>query len=596
MSANDAGRDEQIAPESPKAGRATPAAASIVIPTRDRPQYLGATLASILPQARAEGCDVFVIDDSAAQTAKETAMRSGARYIAHDRPLGANAARNTGLQMTSSELIVFTDDDVIACDGWLKTLLAAAQAHPEVEVFAGAIDPLLEGHPPRSCGREAPPITTLQLGGQNAPTRFAWSANMALRRSAVQRAGELDASLHGQGEEQEWQERLEAVGPARAGAVGARHQALYVAGARVAHRRTPADSRLRALVLVALRRGAESRRFDSRRDEAPSIVREAWTLLGCAGHVLRYRCPNGLTMLAHSAGRLRQALAERAASTPEGQASAASPLAQRSPPDDFLSGESGTVGGVDAVRREIADRAQDGLDLISGRRMRLARASRSLPTLSVLAIGVTREQHRARAQAILAELRSSRHTVEIATIGPGQRGKFENLNVLLAEHPVAGHDWLIVFDDDIQLPRGFLDHFLFLAQRFGLDLAQPAHRRASHAAWRVTRRQRRSVVHETQFVETGPLSAFADSTFATLLPFPPLRMGWGLDAHWAAIARQHGWRCGVIDAVPIKHRIAPAASTYSRQQTIAEARAFLAQHPYLPAHEAQRTLAVHRRW
>jgi hypothetical protein len=73
-------------------------------------------------------------------------------------------------------------------------------------------------------------------------------------------------------------------------------------------------------------------------------------------------------------------------------------------------------------------------------------------------------------------------------------------------------------------------------------------------------------------------------------------MGWGLDMHWAALARSHGWRCGVIDAVPVRHRVAPAADSYSRDQAIAEAREFLAERPYLTAAETQRTLTTHRRW
>ena len=71
-------------------------------------------------------------------------------------------------------------------------------------------------------------------------------------------------------------------------------------------------------------------------------------------------------------------------------------------------------------------------------------------------------------------------------------------------------------------------------------------------------------------------------------------MGWGLDPHWAALAREHGWRCGVIDAVAIGHSVAPAADAYSREAALAEARAFLAERPYLSADEAQRTLATHR--
>ena len=58
-------------------------------------------------------------------------------------------------------------------------------------------------------------------------------------------------------------------------------------------------------------------------------------------------------------------------------------------------------------------------------------------------------------------------------------------------------------------------------------------------------------------------------------------MGWGLDVHWAALAREHGWRCGVVDAVAIRHRAAPAGAAYAREAAIAEARAFLAERPYL---------------
>ena len=139
----------------------------------------------------------------------------------------------------------------------------------------------------------------------------------------------------------------------------------------------------------------------------------------------------------------------------------------------------------------------------------------------------------------------------------GERGKFENLNALLEGNPVRGNDWLLVIDDDVALPRGFLDAFLFLAERFGLAMAQPAHRQRSHAAWEITRRRRGSVVRETPFVEIGPVSAFSAATFDTLLPFPPLRYGWGLDLHWSALARRQGWRAGIVDATPIAARLSP---------------------------------------
>ena len=56
------------------------------------------------------------------------------------------------------------------------------------------------------------------------------------------------------------------------------------------------------------------------------------------------------------------------------------------------------------------------------------------------------------------------------------------------------------------------------------------------------------------------MTAFHARSFERLLPFPPLRFGWGLDAYWGAIARQEGWRLGVVDATPVRHglrRVSP---------------------------------------
>jgi hypothetical protein len=264
---------------------------------------------------------------------------------------------------------------------------------------------------------------------------------------------------------------------------------------------------------------------------------------------------------------------------------------------DFLSGTSGEVSGVRATTRAVL---ADGLeDLRRHARLepeRLARAARHAPQRRVLALAIERVDAENVLADARAELLRSHHTVELATIPTGGRGKFENLNELLASHPAAGHDWLVVVDDDVVLPRDFLDKFIFLAECFDLQVAQPAHRRRSHAAWAVTRRRRGSIARETAFVEIGPVFAFQSKTFAALLPFPPLRIGWGLDAHWSAVVRANGWRLGVIDATPVRHGLRRIASAYDRTEAIDEARQFLAGRPYVKATEAQRTLVTHRSW
>ena len=80
-----------------------------------------------------------------------------------------------------------------------------------------------------------------------------------------------------------------------------------------------------------------------------------------------------------------------------------------------------------------------------------------------------------------------------------------------------------------------------------------------------------------------------------LLPFPEgLRMGWGLDVHWAAVAREHGWPIGIVDATPIGHTQQPGGQRLRRatRPRPRRARSSTAR-PYVRRDEV-RTLAVHR--
>jgi hypothetical protein len=266
-------------------------------------------------------------------------------------------------------------------------------------------------------------------------------------------------------------------------------------------------------------------------------------------------------------------------------------------PDDFLSGASGQVFGIRATTRAlVADAIADALAIAKMQPPRLRRAARRWPRRRVLALGIERTGEPNLLSSAREELLRSKHDVRFDSTAVGALGKFENLNLLLARNPPRGHDWLLALDDDVSLPRGFLDAFVFLIERFGLRLAQPAHRARSHAAWQITRRRPGSLVRETAYVEIGPIVAFHAVTFPVLLPFPELRAGWGLDAHWAALAREHRWPLGIVDATPVRHGLRRIAASYDRDEAIAEGRRFLSGRPYVKASESQRTLVTHRTW
>lgn len=543
--------------------------ASIIVPTRDRPDYLEVALGSIAPQAAALGAELIVADDGPSEATRALAQRHRARHVTHPSLHGPNAARNAGIEAAGAELLVFVDDDVEAPAGWLQALLAAHQALPaDYAVLAGRIRARIEDHAFHACGREGPPISFLDLGDADTDTAYGWGANMAVRRAWLERVGAFDPHHQHYGDEEEWGDRLRAAGG----------RVRYVAAAAVWHRRAGDDARLGRLARAAYHRGRASRRYDVSKGPAPRLETELRTLLGSAIHGPRRLCMNGPVMAAHSAGRVREALWPQAPA----------------PAHDFVSGRSGHVAGRRGQLRRIADRALDAFDAISGRRARLATAGAASPPRRVLAIGAHYAGRPSTTAQTVAALRASHHDVTV-DIRPPTGGKFESLNAIVADHDLAGFDWVLVIDDDVELAPAFLDGFLLLAERFGLDLAQPAQSLASHAAWPITRRRPAGAVRETTFVEIGPVTAFGRRAAAALIPFPDLRMGWGLELHWAAVAREQGWRMGVVDLTPVRHELRAVSSAYPREEAIEEARAFLADRPYLRRDDV-RTLAVHRRW
>lgn len=275
-----------------------PPTATIVIPTRSRPDYLDVALASVAPQAHDVGAEMLVVNDGDSPRTREVARRHGARILELGPPGGANAARNAGIDAACSDLIVLIDDDVDAPVGWLRALLDGAAAAPDHDVFGGPIRARLEGGGPRSCGRETPPITTLDLGPADRDADLVWSANMAIRRRAVERVGRFDESIHVRGDEEDWERRYIAQGG----------RVRYVAGAGLLHRRDAHDARLRPLARAAYVQGHAARRFDVHKNAAPPLAFEARVMIGCLWHVVRRRCLNGVILAAHAAGRLREAV------------------------------------------------------------------------------------------------------------------------------------------------------------------------------------------------------------------------------------------------------------------------------------------------
>jgi glycosyltransferase involved in cell wall biosynthesis len=274
----------------------------VVVPTSNRADYLEVALASLTAQdLDEEQYEVIVIDDGSSDRTPQVIEAAGVRSIRRDDSCGPNAARNTGVRAAEADLIAMVDDDVWAPPGWLRALVDGAQRHPEAGALGGPIRARFEGPAPRSCGRELPPITSLDLGPEDRPAGLVWSANMAIRGAAFDAVGPFDERFSTGGDEEDWLRRLQAGGG----------EVVYVAAAWLDHRRAGDDARLRSLMRSAYRRGRNMRAYDRMRGVDPRLAKELRVLAGCGWHTVRHACPQGLVMGAHSAGRLAEAVRPR---------------------------------------------------------------------------------------------------------------------------------------------------------------------------------------------------------------------------------------------------------------------------------------------
>ncbi|MFA4930101.1 MAG: hypothetical protein WC558_16415, partial [Patulibacter sp.] len=285
---------------------------------------------------------------------------------------------------------------------------------------------------------------------------------------------------------------------------------------------------------------------------------------------------------AHAAGRVHEALLGYAPAGPSTPGV-----------DDFLAGTSGVVAGKREAVLAAHDRWLDLRLAARGSGRSFDRLAAGAPRQRITIVIPARPENAANVAACAERLGSTRHDVDLQIVDPAGRPRFQTVEeAALTDGRIRG-DWLLLVDDDVQLVPRFVDRLLGLAIAARLDLAQPAHRRHGHAAWAITRREPGVLWRETTFVEIGPVTLVSRRAADVLLPFPAeAQMGWGLDAHWAAVAAEHRWRLAIVDGLPVTHRAAPPATAYRRDDAVEAAQRLLAGRPYLPRWEL-RTVARH---
>jgi len=236
-------------------------AASVIIATRNRADYLTECLRRLADQRCQEQFEIIVIDnDSTDDTPKviaEWMQRNPKLRTFRETRIGLSAAKNAGARLARGSLLLFTDDDVLMESNWVEAYLNWFARMADTNVLVGGpIVPVLNTLQPWPHWFDEQGLAEMGLLHYGVERRlmdweYVWGANMAIEASLFERVGPWNEGVGRRGEERgtfedtEYQDRVRAIG----GTV------WFCPDLGLRHRIEPDRLRTRNLIQVAFNRG-----------------------------------------------------------------------------------------------------------------------------------------------------------------------------------------------------------------------------------------------------------------------------------------------------------------------------------------------------
>ena len=173
---------------------------SVVLCTYNRAEMLTPALDSLLDQDGPVAYEIIVVDnnstDATPAVVRSVAERSGGRVrYAFEGRQGLSHARNRGIDLARAAIVAFSDDDVRVARDWVRQLVRAFEARPEVDYIGGRVLPRWLQPPPRwLTTAHWSPLALQDYGdGPLVASRdraiCLVGANLAFRRSVFDRVG-----------------------------------------------------------------------------------------------------------------------------------------------------------------------------------------------------------------------------------------------------------------------------------------------------------------------------------------------------------------------------------------------------------------------
>lgn len=205
---------------------------------------------------------------------------------------GKNAALNLALPHLDGELVIFTDDDIIAPVSWLRSYDELCSAKQDFDIFGGRVVPRWPGPVPRAILESVPLGPAFAIHSENLEEGpigpgMIWGPNMAIRRRLFDQGVRFDeevgpsAGNYTMGSETELTRRLNRSG----------HRCWFADSIQVEHQIRP-EQLSRGWIAGRARRFAKllvhnERRRPSKEDVAMIFGVPRWRYRALAGSKLR---------------------------------------------------------------------------------------------------------------------------------------------------------------------------------------------------------------------------------------------------------------------------------------------------------------------
>ncbi len=193
---------------------ADPPFASVIVPTRDRPESLTMCIDALV-KMHYPRYEIIIVDNAPASQATADLVQktyqhvANLRYVRENRP-GISYARNRGMYEARGEILAFTDDDVVVDTYWLAQCAQAFAQSREIVCVTGYTLPLELNTPAQLWFENVSRLENGQVNAKFVPRSFdqktrykhlyrgdlcGHGANMAAKADFLRGIGGFDVAL-----------------------------------------------------------------------------------------------------------------------------------------------------------------------------------------------------------------------------------------------------------------------------------------------------------------------------------------------------------------------------------------------------------------